>query len=193
MRSIAPALCAATLLAGPATGQTPARPVGVATVADVEIPYACTPVPEGAQRFYAEVSFANRDIVRAPDLAGDAPPLPGLTAGISGASDGAGSGDPTGDITFRSRWFGYRPGFVVAATRDVFVTDDGELHADELFAADPASSPPNLLFEGSFTFTGGTGRYRNARGSAFSRARQLGDGVHTAFVACGWIDHVGDP
>jgi hypothetical protein len=68
--------------------------------------------------------------------------------------------------------------------------DEGELYADELFTMDPDTEIPDARMEGAFSFTGGTGRYRQARGSASATAQQLGGGVHTAFVACGWIEHM---
>jgi len=193
MRTAGLVLCATLLPVGVAFGQSPVGPVGSATVSGVEIPYRCTPVPEGAQRFYVEASFANSDIVRAPDLPEYTTPLPGLVAGGAGTSTGSGTGDPIGDFTFQAHWSGYQPGFVIAANGDVFSTADGDLYADELFTGDSATAPPNLTMEGAFTFTGGTGRYRNAAGSASATAQQLGDGVHTAVVACGWIEDISEP
>lgn len=159
----------------------------MASVGGAQVEYRCTPVPESAERFYAEAVYSNSDIVRAPDLPDYTMPLPGLEARSAGISNGTGRGDPIGDFTFQAHWSGYQPGFVVAATNDVFTTQSGELHADELFTGGSASDLPNMRFDGAFTFTGGTGAYQKATGSAQAVARQLGDGVRTAFVACGWI------
>jgi len=188
MRTIGLILCAAVVPHGVVSGQSPSSPVGTTIVGGVEVPYRCTPVPPGAQRFYVEASFANSNVVRAPDPPESIRPLPGLTAGAVGTSSGSGTGVPVGDFAFSANWAGYQPGFVIAAQRDVFSTADGDLYADELFAGDPTTAGPNLRWFGAFTFVGGTGDYRSATGSASATAQQLGDGVHSAVVACGWLD-----
>jgi len=193
MRIVPAMLCAAVVSHGAVFAQSPASPVGVTVVAGAEIPYRCTPISPGAQRFYVEASFANTDVLAGPDLPSSATTLPGLTAGATGVSSGSGAGEPIGDFTFAANWTGYQPGFVIAARRDVFSTADGDVYADELFSSDPTTTGPNLRWFGAFTFTGGTGKYRNASGSASATAQQLGDGVHSAVVACGWIDLARDP
>jgi hypothetical protein len=169
------------------TAQSVERVAGTTTIGGVEIDYRCIPVPPGARRFYSEASFENADFVRPPNLPDSTPQLPGLTPMISAVSKGSGRGDLIGEFTFLSRWYGYQPGMVILALRDILRTPDGDVYADELSTGLGVAPPPNALMHGAFTFTGGTGRFERATGSAAVFAQQLGDGTHTAFVLCGWI------
>jgi len=169
------------------SGQSLERMAGTTTIGGVEIDYSCIPVPPGARRFYSEASFANADFVRPPDLPDSTPRVPDVTPMISAVSTGSGHGEPIGEFTFLSRWYGYQPGTVILALRDILGTPDGDLYADEFSTGIGTTSPPNAVMHGAFTFTGGTGRFERATGSAAAFAHQMGDGVHTAFVLCGWI------
>ena len=190
MRAAELTLTGFSLLNSLAAGQSGASPVGVATVGGVEIAYRFTPVPDGAQRFYASAAYRNSDVVRAPDLPAYSLRTPGLVPQIAGISTGSGTGDPIGDFAFNSQWTGYQPGMAIAAKRDIFATRNGDIYTDELFTADPGTTQPNLAFTSNFTFTGGTRSYQSVSGSATSVAKQVGDGVRSAFVACGWINGI---
>ncbi len=183
----------AALLVGVASAgeaQDAASPVGTAVIDGVSVDYRCIPAPEGAMRFCSEASFANTDFVRAPNLPDSTPVVPGRTAGISAMSAGSGTGGPIGAFRFSSRWYGYQPGTVILATRDVLSTPAGDLYANELSTG--ITPPPKATMHGAFTFMGRTGTYRHATGSAAAFAQQTGDGVHTVFVLCGWITGIED-
>jgi hypothetical protein len=169
------------------------RETGVTTVAGVALEYRCAIRPDGASRFYAEGVYRTSDVVSSPFLPSYTVLRPGhrLVAVAAGTDTGSGTAsDPIGDFAFRSDWSEYEPRLVRSSEHDTFATADGDIYATHLSHTVEGVPEPGLRRRGAFTFAGGTGRYANASGSVSAVTHQLGDGVSTAFVVCGWIDGI---
>lgn len=153
---------------------------------------------EGSTPFVAKLILHNSPPIRASDPGFPSDYCPS-NAVFYATAKGEGAAIEIGRFVYSEKYCGIPGSRVISDV--VFTSDDGnELYATALASAGPTIPPPfpHATFTGTYTITGGTGRFRNAMGKASIAGQQLGDRPEpdmpanipgaTAIGLAGWID-----
>ena len=157
----------------------------------VDLDVECPAVPEGAERVLFAGMFTNQPQIRPGALDFPTDFCPSETAFYARA-EGRGNSSLLGEFRWSERYCAGTPQGLVA--EGFFEATDGDrLDWDTVIRGTPPASPDeSMTFAGQFTFTGGSGAYDGASGTANVSAVQLGDATmnapgSTAAALCGWI------
>lgn len=157
----------------------------------VDLVAECPPVPEGAQEVLFAGVFANSPPLRPGDAEFPEDFCSPSTDWYARA-EGHGRSSLLRDFVW---WEHYCVDGGELVAEGYFEDSSGDrLNWDALIRPDSVPPPvPFVTFSGSFSFTGGTGRYAGLRGEAVVDAEQLGDAAPgrpagtTAAALCGWL------